>query len=61
MRALVLSKYSKPSEYNVATIPTPEISKSDELLVKIHAAAVNPIDVGMATGYVSTLALLYTC
>lgn len=50
MTALALSKYSKPSEYNIATLPVPEISKPDELLVKVHAAAVNPIDVKLASG-----------
>lgn len=50
MRALVLPRYCKPSEYDVATVPTPQISKPDELLIKVHAASVNPIDVKMAAG-----------
>ena len=50
MRALALSIFSKPSEYGVATIPTPEISQPDELLVKVHAASINPIDVKLASG-----------
>jgi NADPH:quinone reductase-like Zn-dependent oxidoreductase len=50
MLALVLPSYCKPSLYNVGTIPKPQISKSDELLVKVHAASVNPIDVKMAAG-----------
>lgn len=34
---------------NEATIP--EITKPDELLIKIHAASVNPIDCFMVKGY----------
>ncbi|TVY36950.1 2-methylene-furan-3-one reductase [Lachnellula occidentalis] len=51
MRALVLPRYCKPAEYDVATVPTPQISKPDELLVKVYAASVNPIDVKMAAGF----------
>ncbi|KAG0651068.1 NOGO-interacting [Hyphodiscus hymeniophilus] len=42
MRAIALSKYCKPNEYAVATLPTPSISNPDELLIKVHAASVNP-------------------
>ena len=42
MHALALSKYCKPNEYEVATLPTPEISNPDEILIKVHAASVNP-------------------
>ncbi|KAH8815150.1 chaperonin 10-like protein [Xylogone sp. PMI_703] len=50
MRALALSKFCKPSEYAIATLPTPEIAKPDEVLIKVHAASVNPVDVKMASG-----------
>jgi hypothetical protein len=50
MKALVLAKYCKPSDYNIATVPTPRISKPDEVLVKVHSASINPLDVKMASG-----------
>lgn len=50
MTALALSNYGKPSEYNIATLPVPKVSKPYEMLVKVHAAAVNPIDVKLASG-----------
>jgi NADPH:quinone reductase-like Zn-dependent oxidoreductase len=50
MLALALAQYGSPKDYNVATIPTPTISKPDEILIKVHAASINPIDVKMATG-----------
>ena len=50
MRAIALTKYVKPDEYEVATLPTPEITKPDEVLIKVHAASINPIDVKIASG-----------
>jgi NADPH:quinone reductase-like Zn-dependent oxidoreductase len=54
MRALAVSKYCLPAEYGIATLPVPEISKPDELLVRVHAASVNPVDVKMVGPYVSS-------
>lgn len=53
MRAIALAKFCKPAEYNLATLPVPKIAKPDELLIKVHAASVNPVDVKMASGYAS--------
>jgi len=39
------------NSYNLATIPTPTIKTPDEILIKIHAAAINPVDVKMAAGF----------
>jgi NADPH:quinone reductase-like Zn-dependent oxidoreductase len=50
MRAIALAKYVKPTEYEVATLPTPQISKPDEVLIKVHAASINPVDVKIAGG-----------
>jgi len=50
MRAVALSNYCKPTEYDVATLPVPEITKPDELLIRVYAASINPIDVKMASG-----------
>ena len=49
MRAVALARHCKPSEYELMTLPTPEISRPDQLLIKVHAASVNPIDVKMAS------------
>lgn len=49
MRAVALSRHCKPSEYELATLSTPEISRPDQLLIRVHAASVNPIDVKMAS------------
>ncbi|KAF4635187.1 hypothetical protein G7Y89_g2917 [Cudoniella acicularis] len=55
MRALAISKYCKPSEYQMSTLPLPEIARPDELLIKVKAAAVNPVDVKMASGMTKIL------
>ena len=43
MKALILKRYGKAGETEFADVPKPLI-KADEILVKIHAAGVNPID-----------------
>jgi len=50
MRAIALSKYCKPSEYNLASVPVPKIAKPDEVLIKVSAASVNPVDVKLGSG-----------
>lgn len=39
MRALATSKYSKPDKYEIQTIPVPKITKPEDCLVRVHAAA----------------------
>ncbi|CZS98347.1 related to oxidoreductase [Rhynchosporium agropyri] len=48
MRALALARHCNPSAYNCATLPVPKITKPDELLIKVYAASVNPVDVKLA-------------
>ncbi|MCO5413323.1 NADP-dependent oxidoreductase [Ralstonia mojiangensis] len=43
MKALILKRYGKVDQLDFSDIPQPEI-KPDEILVKVHAAGVNPID-----------------
>jgi NADPH:quinone reductase-like Zn-dependent oxidoreductase len=52
MRALALSKHCTPKDYLIATLPVPRIQSEDEILVKVKAASINPIDVKMASEYV---------
>jgi NADPH:quinone reductase-like Zn-dependent oxidoreductase len=50
MRAIALAAYGKPSQYDIATLPTPQVTKDDEVLIKVHAASINPVDVKLASG-----------
>lgn len=52
MRALALSSYGKPSSYGIDTVSTPQIERPDEVLIKVHAAGVNRIDIDFADGMV---------
>ena len=49
MRAVALSEHCTPEAYDIATLPVSQITKDDELLVKVHAASVNPVDVKLAS------------
>eukprot|EP01129_Flabellula_baltica_P007846 TRINITY_DN3070_c0_g2_i1.p1 TRINITY_DN3070_c0_g2~~TRINITY_DN3070_c0_g2_i1.p1 ORF type:complete len:359 (+),score=84.60 TRINITY_DN3070_c0_g2_i1:143-1219(+) len=56
MRGVVYSKYYEKSSSEAMEIrddlPTPAI-KEDEVLVKVHAVSINPVDWKMAKGYVT--------
>jgi NADPH:quinone reductase-like Zn-dependent oxidoreductase len=43
MKALVLKRYGGPAHVELADVPRP-VPKPDELLVRVHAAGLNPID-----------------
>lgn len=49
MRALAIAAYGEPSTYDIATVPTPQITQPDEVFIKVHANSVNPIDIVLAT------------
>ncbi len=61
MRALALHEHCNPSVYGVGTLPVPQITREDQLLVKVHAASVNPIDVKLAGQYVFSSNVLELC
>jgi NADPH:quinone reductase-like Zn-dependent oxidoreductase len=49
MKALILKRYGRADQVTFADIPRPTI-KSDEMLVQVHAAALNPIDTMIPKG-----------
>lgn len=49
MKALTFKRYGKSPEIGFAEVPRPTL-KPDELLVQVHAAALNPIDNMIPTG-----------
>ena len=49
MKAIVYRKYGKPEVLELADIPQPEI-KAHEVLVEVHAAALNPVDCEIRKG-----------
>ncbi|KAJ6102517.1 hypothetical protein N7486_004944 [Penicillium sp. IBT 16267x] len=50
MLSLHIPSYSKPSGYQLSELPTPKLSNETEVLIKVHAASINPIDVKRAGG-----------
>ncbi|TVY54392.1 2-methylene-furan-3-one reductase [Lachnellula cervina] len=50
MRSLSVRRFGPPSKWEIAGLPTPKITRGDEVLVKVHAAAINPTDIGAAMG-----------
>ncbi|KAE8445065.1 hypothetical protein EG329_013779 [Mollisiaceae sp. DMI_Dod_QoI] len=50
MRSLCTMHFGPPSKWEIADLPTPKITREDEVLVKVHAAAINPTDIGGAAG-----------
>ena len=50
MLSLNISSYSKPSEYQVSELPQPSLASSKDVIVKVYAASINPIDVKRAGG-----------
>ncbi len=56
MRGIALAKYSQPKDYTILDdLPVPKIEKPDDVLIKVCAASVNPIDVKFANGMVKML------
>lgn len=51
MKAIQIKKYSKDINVEVANIPVPNIS-DNEILIKVKAAAVNPLEILILTGSV---------
>jgi len=50
MQAIAIASYGKPDSYDLCSLPTPTISKPDDVLIKVHAASINPVDVKTANG-----------
>lgn len=50
MKALVLNQYGDPDVLTLADQPVPAIA-DDEVLVRVHAASVNPFDAKLRRGY----------
>src|SRR5450755_3916868 len=50
MRAIVVRQYGGPENLEVADVPTPEPG-AGEILIKVAAAGVNPVDAAVRAGY----------
>lgn len=50
MRALVAPKYCRPDGYEIAQLPLPELTEPNQVLIRIHAAAMQTGDCQFASG-----------
>ena len=50
MLSLAINSYTTPLNYELLDLPTPELSSPTDVLVKVHAASINPGDVKTAAG-----------
>jgi NADPH:quinone reductase-like Zn-dependent oxidoreductase len=50
MLSLNTPTYSPPAGYQVSELPKPVLRDGNEVLIKVHAASINPVDVKKASG-----------
>ncbi|CCT63235.1 related to oxidoreductase [Fusarium fujikuroi] len=50
MLSITAPNYTSPSGYEISTVPRPIIIADNEVLIKVHAASINPVDVKKAAG-----------
>ena len=50
MLSVVAPAYCDPSRYEHATLPKPVIAQAKDVIIKVYAASVNPVDVKKADG-----------
>lgn len=50
MLSLNTLTYSPPSGYQLSELPKPVLEDSNDVIIKVHAASINPIDVKRASG-----------
>lgn len=55
MKALVAPKYCKPEEYTLVELPTPKITRPDDVLIRVHAAGTTVGQLRFAKGDFSLL------
>ena len=55
MRSLATKQYGKPEGYEILDLPKPEAKDPDDVLIKVHAASINPVDIHVATGFAKSV------
>lgn len=50
MLSVGISSHAKPSEYHLLELPQPEITDPKDVIIKVHAASINPVDLKKAEG-----------
>jgi NADPH:quinone reductase-like Zn-dependent oxidoreductase len=50
MRSLCVHAYGTPADFGIADVPLPKITAPDQVLIRVHAASINPVDMEVAGG-----------
>jgi NADPH:quinone reductase-like Zn-dependent oxidoreductase len=50
MLSINISKHTTPDQYGLGEVPTLAVERPTDILIKVHAASINPIDVKKASG-----------
>lgn len=50
MLSINISKHATPQNYELSELPAPTVDDPNDIVIKVHAASVNPIDVKKASG-----------
>lgn len=50
MKAIAISTFTDPSGYELMSLPCPTIQQPNEIIIKVHSASVNPVDLKKANG-----------
>ncbi|KAI1044537.1 hypothetical protein LB505_011061 [Fusarium chuoi] len=50
MLSVTAPAYTSPSGYELSTAPKPTVTGDNDILIKVHAASINPVDVKKAAG-----------
>lgn len=50
MLAINIPQHATPDQYELGEVPSPTVELATDILIKVHAASINPIDVKKASG-----------
>lgn len=50
MYAVTAPAYTDPSRYELSKVPQPMVTEDTDVVIKVHAASINPVDVKKAAG-----------
>lgn len=50
MLSINIPKHTTPDQYELGEVPSLSVERPTDILIKVHAASINPIDVKKASG-----------
>jgi len=60
MKAAIMTATGDSNVLEIAELPTPEITAAHQVLVRLHAAGINPVDIKMREGFYNIQPLPFT-